>query len=388
MTPNEPLSAHAATLVKRLREYTAAVREMADGLRFGKPMHHNGVSVLALTEPEAERSTLVRLRENLSFDSVALRHAARVGIAAALAVAVARYAHLGRGYWVTLTAIVVLQPYAVATLKRGVLRVLGTVAGGVIAALVAATVHNAFGLLVFVFLFAGISAALLPINYGLFSMFLTPAFVLLAELGASDWHLAGVRILNTVVGGTIALACGWLLWPSHERERVPSDVAKAIKASADYLRAAINALTDDKDPEGKRLQIAQPRRAFGLAANNAEASLQRMLGEPHHPQEAEIYMALVSYARRLVAATVAFASSRRYESSFAARTALQRFTNNACATLADLGDSVMARRAPKDLPEFEIDDVADPLLRASLGMIVRQILVLHGTVARLEDSNL
>ena len=38
--------------------------------------------------------------------------------------------------------------------------------------------------------------ALLPLNYGAYAVFGTPAFVLLAESSVGDWHLAGLRIVT------------------------------------------------------------------------------------------------------------------------------------------------------------------------------------------------
>ena len=51
-------------------------------------------------------------------------------------------------------------------------------------------------------------------DYGLYAVFMTPTFILLAELGARDWHLAGLRIVNTLIGCALGFAAARLLWPS------------------------------------------------------------------------------------------------------------------------------------------------------------------------------
>ena len=81
--------------------------------------------------------------------------------------------------------------------------------------------------------------ALLPLNYGAYAVFGTPAFVLLAESSAGDWHLAGLRIVNTLIGGALALIGAQLLWPGEERNRLPELAATAIRANAEFLRRAV-----------------------------------------------------------------------------------------------------------------------------------------------------
>src|SRR5262249_20931935 len=81
------------------------------------------------------------LRDTLSPASVELQHALRVAIVATAAALVAAAFHLERSYWVTLTVIIVLQPHAVATVRRGLQRVGGTVIGGLAASLIVRTVR-------------------------------------------------------------------------------------------------------------------------------------------------------------------------------------------------------------------------------------------------------
>ena len=76
-----------------------------------------------------------------------------------------------------------------------------------------------------VFVFSATCVALLPLNYAAFSVFLTPTFVLLAEANAGDWHLAGLRIINTLLGGALALVGARLLWPTPEWNRLPAYMA-------------------------------------------------------------------------------------------------------------------------------------------------------------------
>ncbi len=89
----------------------------------------------------APGSALQTLRANLSFDSVAFRHALRCGVCLTLAIVGERAANIPHGYWIPMTAAIVLKPDFAGTFSFGLLRVIGTLLGLV---LVTALVHYAF----------------------------------------------------------------------------------------------------------------------------------------------------------------------------------------------------------------------------------------------------
>ena len=161
--------------------------------------------------------------------------------------------HLPRGYWVTVTAVIILQPYTGVTTVKAVQRVIGTVVGGILTAALGALFHDIRAILVLSFIFAGGErGAVLPINYTAFSVFLTPTFVLLAEASAGDWHLATVRVINTLLGGVLALLGARLLWPAPEWRRLPTYMAAALRANRDYLRTVVSIFPDRSDAAGER----------------------------------------------------------------------------------------------------------------------------------------
>jgi uncharacterized membrane protein YccC len=318
----------------------------------------------------------------LSRDSVVLRFALRVGIVTAVAVALTAALDLKRGYWITITAVMILQPYTGTTSVRAVQRVLGTVVGGMLTAGLAALFHDPLAIFALVFVFALLSVALLPLNYGAFSVFLTPTFVLLAEASTGDWHLAGVRILNTVLGGGLALVGSQLLWPSPESERLPAYLAQTITALRNYLALVVQRFDDRSEDASRALREA--RRQVGLAILNAEESFQRLLGEHRGPAEALApAMTLLTYTRRFTASIAALALSRHSVEALP-RKALAPFARAADAALADVAAALAAGRTPAPLgalPEAP-SAAASPLLRGRLTRLGRQLKTLHDAAAR------
>jgi uncharacterized membrane protein YccC len=368
---------HAAELVGRLH-----VAGVAAGETIGM-LHDDRGPIGALTPAATPQASLLEpVRDLLTLDSVVLRHALRLGVSAAAAVALTTATGLDHGRWVTITVIVLMQPHAPATVTRGLQRVGGTVLGGVAAALIATYVREPLVIMVIAFVLAALSTAVLQINYALFSFLLTPSFVLLAEVETNNWDLAPVRALNTIIGGAIAFAASWALWPSRERRHFPDHAAAAAAALRGYVDAVIAAVTAGAPVPAP--DVAAARRHFGLAINNADASLQRLLAESHgQPEALEPAMTMLLYLRR-VSATLAALASTRIVSAPVAGEGPRALGEHATAVLADLEAALREGRRPLPLPALDEAALADPdpMRAARRARLAQQVGILHRAVER------
>jgi len=378
-----PHYAHAAALLDRTAMFAnVAVANVAalDGARPPIPTTAPGTEEVA--EP---RALLAPLRSVLAHDSLVLRHALRVAIVTAVAVWLAGALHLARGYWVTVTAVIILQPYTGVTTQRAVQRVIGTVLGGILTAGLGALFHDIRAILVLSFVFAAVSVALLPVNYTAFAVFLTPTFVLLAEASAGDWHLATVRVINTLLGGTIALLGARLLWPAPEWSRLPAYLAATLRTNRDYLQTVVRSFPDRSDAAGEAMRTR--RRDAALAAINAEESFQRLLAE--HGGNSELLapvMTFLTFVRRFTVSVAALAVSRHAVDPSTA-TMLEQFAataaarlDGAAARLASSGETKPPAPAASPAMVWNPDALAsttvDPIVRARLTRLGRQLEVL------------
>jgi uncharacterized membrane protein YccC len=310
----------------------------------------------ALAPPDAPPS----LRDAFAPGSIELRHALRVAIVATAAQVVATAIGLERSYWVTITVIIVLQPHAIATVQRGLQRVGGTVIGGIVAALIVRFVRQplVIGALLFALAWAGV--AVRRINYAAFATLITPVFVLLAEVNARGGHLTRARIFDTLLGGALALAGAILLWPTRDFERMPSLVAAVLRVNERYLRAVLG-------NEGPAAVVAA-RRAVGLATANAEAALQRLIGESRPAARLEPLMALVAYARRLSASITALGSAPVPAAD----------AERLLETLGALANAAERGETPPPLTPMEDRMAPEPAQR-----LARQLRVVQSALARL-----
>ena len=219
------------------------------------------------------------IRSNLTWQSAPLRHALRVAVTAVPALAFTTIWYGEYEHWLTITMIVTMQPYFALTFTRALERIGGTVAGGLLASVIAVFLRTPLEITIALFPLAIAALSLRAVNFALFMTFLTPLVVLLSELGRPDtsqWFIAGMRALYIMMGGMIALAGSMLLWPAWEPMRLGAEVRTAMRAHAKYafaeLSYALGEISED--------DVEAARRAAGVATNNVEASVQRALLEP------------------------------------------------------------------------------------------------------------
>jgi len=382
--------AHAAALLDRIAMYANVAVANVAALDGGHPP-------VATTSPETEeisepRALLAPLRSVLAHDSLVFRHALRVAIVTSTAVWLAGALQLSRGYWVTVTAVIILQPYTGVTTQRAVQRVIGTVLGGILTAGLGALFHDIRAILVLSFIFAAVSVAVLPINYTAFSIFLTPTFVLLAEASAGDWHLATVRVIDTLLGGGLALLGARLLWPAPEWTRLPSYLAAALRANRDYLQTVVRSFPDRSDAAGEAMRAR--RRDAALAAINAEESFQRLLGE--HGGRSEPLapvMTFLTYIRRFTVSVAALSVSRHAVDPSTA-TVLEQFAASATARLDGAagrlasGDSEQPPAGVSWSSDVLASPALDPIVRARLTRLSRQLDTLVSSAEEIGTGSL
>jgi uncharacterized membrane protein YccC len=385
-SPNDSSMAHylqAATIFARATQYVEVAAATASALN-GKSTASPSVPARA-SDSVVERTPFrVFARAIANPGSLLFRYALRVAVVTAAAVAITEVLGIKRGYWMTLTVIVILQPYTGVTSQRAAQRIIGTVLGGVITAALGALIHNPVAITALAFVFVSLCVALLPVNYVAFSIFLTPTFVLLAEASAGDWHLAGTRVLNTILGGVLAWIGSRILWPSPEADRLPGHMAESLNANLAYLQRVMKYFDDRSESAGRA--ILDARRATGLTASNTDESFQRYIGEHSgRTDDLSSAMAFTTYMRRITA-SIAALSLLRHGAERPPATVLAPFVDATSRELRSLSESVITNEPPPQKVEIptlsEKEKSIYPLLSARIERLVRQLGTVHDAVDR------
>lgn len=163
-----------------------------------------------LEEQSALRSALIETAESLRqlrFSESALPYSLRLAVTIGIATEIYRRLHYPSGYWIPMTALLVLKPGLTDTISRTIARLLGTMCGAIAISFTLAHVHpSTIGLAAFTVLFAWLAYGILNVNYALFSMAVTGYIVFLLALNEIPGPtLAARRTFCTALGGAIAL---------------------------------------------------------------------------------------------------------------------------------------------------------------------------------------
>jgi uncharacterized membrane protein YccC len=285
------------------------------------------------------RNPLAILRANLRLSSIACRHALRCGVCLAIAVAGERALHLSHGFWIPMTAAIVLKPDFAGTFSFGLLRVIGTLLG---LALATALVRFAFGgdgeriVLLAVLCFG--FRELTTVHYGLGVMLLTALIVvLLSFFGIAPEETMNARALSTGIGSALALFA-YLAWPTWEHGRVRPALAAMLDAYRDYFLAVL---------EDRRRVRPELRARSRSARTNAQASLDRLRGEPRRDARLlALAEGILANSNRFIRAAMALEAARQGPVQLPARPAVAEFAARVDEALAQIAACVRNGQAP------------------------------------------
>ncbi|MFL6280642.1 MAG: FUSC family protein [Vicinamibacterales bacterium] len=330
---------------------------------------------------------ITTLRANLSLESTACRHALRLAVAVGVAAATYRALQLPRGYWMPMTALLVLRPDFHETFARGAARMAGTILGGGVATLIVRELHpGATALTVLLLAFVWCCYATFRVNYTLFTIAVTGYVVFILMLsGVGEMTAVRLRAIDTVAGGCIALII-YAAWPTWAAATVRSALASMFEAQSVYVHTLLNAYADPRTADVA--DLVQMRAAARLARSNAEALVERMLAEPQ--RQATI---------RPRAATGLLAAIRRNAlATLTLHAGVERGVDTPSPNLAGLAadmklsltllaEAAREGRAPRPLPplrqtQLAISESVNPLVKQETDLMVDAINTMADLLTR------
>ncbi len=339
--------------LKALAEQIHTDAEIATDLQRGEG---RSIAQLDIYHPmQPERSSIIEmLRNNLTFDSVLFRHALRLALIVTTAELVASLLQVPTGYWVTLTAVVALKPSFGDTSERTVQRVVGTTLGGIFGIALVALIHNPWAILVCILVLLVTAMSVRSLSYGIFITLLTPVIILLLNVTSKGgWEIGELRIIDSLIGGTLALLGSYLLFPSWERQQLPAQLAITIRANLAYFQeVAASYLNPEQKPSIETMRNLHHQAALNNA--NAAAAAQRLFSEPAHIRgEVEPIAMLMLYIRAFFSSVTTLAEHHRKFSGDYQFADLKRFTDAIVQILEDLANALEQGQPPQSLPSLD-----------------------------------
>ena len=340
--------------LKALAEQIHTDAEIATDLERGEGRSIAELDIYRPMQPE-RFSIIEMLRNNLTFDSVVFRHALRLALIVTTAELLASLLQVPTGYWVTLTAIVALKPSFGDTSERTVQRVLGTTLGGIFGIALVALIHNPWVILACILVLLVTAMSVRSLSYGIFITLLTPVIILLLNVTSKGgWEIGALRIVDSLIGGTLALLGSYLLFPSWERQQLPTQLATTIRANLAYFQqVAASYLNPEQKPSTETMRNLRHQAALNNA--NAAAAAQRLFSEPDRVRgEVEPIMMLILYIRGFFSSVTTLAEHQRKFSGEYQFADFKRFTDAIVQILENLANAVEQGQPPLALPALDI----------------------------------
>lgn len=221
--------------------------------------------------------------DNFTLDSAAFKHALRVSLVCLIGFTVAKAFSLGHhSYWVLLTIIVILKPGFSLSKKRNYQRLTGTIVGGVAGILILVYIPNTKAEFFLMLAFMLGAYSFQRLNYVVSVIFMTPYVLILFKfLGVGHLNIVEERVVDTIIGSTIAFIASYLIFPIWEFEQIKHSLADVICSNLNYLVKIAQSIT------GKPVTITEyklARKDVFVKAANLSAAFERMTSEPKSKQ--------------------------------------------------------------------------------------------------------
>ncbi|RKR14247.1 putative membrane protein YccC [Maribacter vaceletii] len=241
------------------------------------------------------------LLQNFSLNSSMFRHSLRLTIALVFGYLLGFVLNIQNTYWILLTIIVIMRPSYGLTKERSKDRIIGTLIGAVVAVGIVLITQNmiVYSILAIVSLILAFS--LVQQNYKFAAFLITISVIFLYSLANPNaFEVIQYRVIDTIIGATIAVVANYLLFPSWEVNTIKQVLLETLKMNREYLLAMQNLY---KEPTKNRLPYNLARKEAFLAISNLNAAFQRLTQDPKSKQkEFQLIYEIVTLNQTMISA--------------------------------------------------------------------------------------
>lgn len=234
-----------------------------------------------LSQQKYELKTLLA---NLRLASPVFRFALRVSMAISVGLLIGHWLpYAAHSYWIVLTIVIILRPTFSMTRQRRADRIIGTIIGCVVTAIVIRFVHSNIVLMAILFLSIVATPTFIYLRYRYTAIAVSLMILLQMHLVApSNPNLVSERLIDTLIGAAVATVFSFVL-ANWEYQSLPRLVRQVLNVNLSYMQASF-ALLQGKCFDDFAYRIERKRLMDSLAA--LSSALVRMLDEPASKQRA------------------------------------------------------------------------------------------------------
>ncbi|HLS29603.1 MAG TPA: FUSC family protein, partial [Flavobacteriaceae bacterium] len=218
------------------------------------------------------------LKDNFNIESSIFRHSLRIAVVAIIGYGLGLYLNLFNAYWILMTVIIIMRPNYGLTKERFKDRSIGTIIGAGLAFSIITLIHSSVVYATLAILCYTTGLSMVQRNYKAAAAFITMHVLFLyALLNPEVFTVIQYRVLDTLIGASLAFLGSWILWPYWEIKSIDKTLKAAIKADREYL-AEIGKYYNEKGEVTQEYKLS--RKTAFLALSDLNASFQRMTQEP------------------------------------------------------------------------------------------------------------
>lgn len=221
---------------------------------------------------------------HLRMDSPIFRFSLRVAMAISVGLAVAALLpYAAHNYWIVLTIVIILKPSFSMTKQRRSDRIIGTIIGCIITALIIKFLNYPAVILGILVLSTVATPTFIYLRYRYAAIAVSVMILLQMHLIAPGNHdLIMERLVDTFIGAAVATAFSFVL-ANWEYQSLPRLVGEVLNVNLRYMQASFD-LLQGKGKDDFAYRIERKRLMDSLAA--LSSALVRMLDEPSSKQRA------------------------------------------------------------------------------------------------------
>ena len=178
---------------------------------------------------------VIRIKQNLTPESVLFRHAIRVSVVLFIGYVFVQLTNIQYGYWILLTALFVSQPNFNATKRRLRLRIVGTLGGIILGYAILFFVPSIEGQLLLLVISGVLFFDLRSKQYAQATAFITIMALINFNLDGLGFEAALPRMIDTVIGCALAWFGVSFIFPDWRFRRLPRTIQRSLEPQCNYL---------------------------------------------------------------------------------------------------------------------------------------------------------
>jgi len=273
-----------------------------------------------------------KLTENFSFNSPIFKHSLRLTLVVIIGYVIGEQLSMQNPYWILITIAVIMRPSFGLTKSRTIHRVLGTLIGALIAAIVILVTQNTVVYATIAVISLPMAFSLIQLNYRNAAVFITLNVVFLyAIFEPNILSVIQFRIIDTLIGATLSFLAMYFLFPSWQVEQIHEYFSKAIKSNEDFLKE-ISLFYHKKGSISTKYKLMRKEAFLNIAELNAV--FQRLNQDPKSKQvELSTIYEITVFNNTFLSSLTSLGTFIRNNNTSAVPAEFDVFVNNICLNL-------------------------------------------------------